>query len=801
MKKLFTLFTLGLFVVLGFATNVKAADEIILYPYDEEACLTADAACTRTKVGDSFWDVTFNGYLYNVVRGNARFVVDFDDDNSDGFIDSSEMTLNGWSSFGGIIINDTAEEVELKTTNQRADILGSVHRIVVYFDEDGKLAMFEDHYVTKHYIFNDGTTEAPDWRLATQAEADAYDAADPKPDTTMYTNIRMALDDVDTDGYVIEPLKSLAWENAGVDKTVTTDPEDWSTIIAGDPNNIVIPAGWSVVTFGSLDRDGSNAKTVDWITAMPAALEAGTEVASFDYTPQPGYFTGLAALDDDPLTEGVNVVVDYNSDFDLENTVAAQWVNMFDVNGKIINSLDKLDFSVTIAQDGVDLETIDFTWSGTEYTASAAQTVIDSSAFLADYTAVYTTTTPEGDVTNYPITIKVGVMPPKFVGVEDRYVNEDIFVDLLEGITANDGYANDKTDSIMVSYPEGFNPYYVQPGEYQIDLEFTHHVHYDGINAGVTLNGTEYDTESITFNLASADWDSVTGVFTDVAQLQATTMSWGSSGVIIEVDGSGNVIRTIDRHNWDLVDENGLNTPATAQGMFDAWLAGLTLEENGYILIIGYNQGASYTAAKALAYGDAVSYDLFSVPEFDYDIVTEASYMLTVDDITAPTVIVVNEDKYMIEIGEYKTANTAILANVVAFDNFDENSDLAIYVSDNGGLTVGVEGVYTVEVTVEDVAGNSTVVEFHVEVVPGPLSEEEVQAMIDVIDTLTPAQIQALLDGQDLLTEADVQALIDASMPVDTTGCGSAINGVSALFVTVTAILGTGVLFVLRKRS
>lgn len=799
MKKLFTLFTLSLFVVLGFATNVKAADEIILYPYDQEACLNATSECTYTKLGDSFWDVTFNGYLYNVARGNARFVVDFDDENSDGFIDSSEMTLNGWSSFGGIIINDTDEEVELKTTNQRADILGSVHRIAVYFDEDGKLAMFEDHYVTKHYIFNDGTTEAPDWRLATQAEADAYDAADPKPETTMLTTIRMALDDVDTDGYVIEPLASLKWTALGVD-VATAPVADWSSIIAGDPNNIVIPAGWTVMTYGSWDRDGTNAKTVNWIKAMPAALEAGTEVVSFDYTDQPASFTGITPQDDDLVTPGVNVVVDYNGEFDLENTVVAKWLNMFDdTTGKIINSVENLDYSVTISRDGIDLETIDFTWNATteEYTASGPVTVIDSSEFGAGYTATYSTTSPAGNDPEVMMDIVVGVMPPKFVGVADRYVNEDIYVDLLAGITANDGYSNDKTSSIMVSYPAGFNPYNVQPGEYQIDLEFTHHVHFDGVASSVTINGVTSawnvsGLDSVTSLSAGAS--SNYAIFTDSTMVHDVV--WGYGTVLALIGADGKVDAVYDRYTWDITDENGESNDGGAS--FETWKAAVAIEDGGFV--IGSYGSTLSTALRALAYDDMVSYEL-GKPDFDYDIVTEASYMLTVDDKTAPTVIVVNEDKYMIEIGEYKTANTAILANVVAFDNFDENSDLAIYVSDNGGLTVGVEGVYTVEVTVEDVAGNSTVVEFHVEVVPGPLSEEEVQAMIDVIDTLTPAQIQALLDGQDLLTEADVQALIDASTPVDTTGCGSAINGVSALFVTVTAILGTGVLFVLRKRS
>jgi len=847
MKKVLSIFMFGfmLFLGLSFTTQVKAADEEIidLYPYDQEACLLMDSSCTGTKVGDSHWTFTYIGNRYHVIKDLVRYGSEMIDDNSDGWIDDSELAGIPYNAFASVFMNNTDSEIDILTTNARTDITDVVHRMYAHFDENGVLQMFEDH-ISFYYIHNDGDALTPDWRLATQAETDAYKAevtagtiTDGNPSTdglTRNTRIRIALSDTDSDGYVVEPLGYLKWTNADVD-TLTAPVEDWSTIIAGDPNNLYIPAGWTVVSFGTNDRGTINAKTTAFIKSLPAAMVDSLTAPMFmTYTDQPGWFDGVLALDDDAATPGVNVVVDYETTFNMPATISASWVNMFDDLGNVIHSTDKLDYSVGIYQDETLLETIDYTWNtGTStYDASAEQTVIDTSEFGTIYNLVYTTETPSNDITTQNVDVVIGVMPPKFTGVVDRYSDEGVYIDLLEGITADDGYDNDLTDTIQVTAPDGFNYYSPKPGAYEIGLAFTHHVHFDGVDPFIVLNGTEFLFDGST-NIISPDWDSVIAVYTEVAPLQATTMSWGSSGVLIEVDGTGHVIRTIDRHNWDLVDINGLNTPANASGMFDAWLAGLTLEENGFIIIVGYNMGATYTAAKALVYGDPVSYDLTQKDDFDYDIVTETSYTLTIDDTTAPFALVV-DDNYKIPQGGFDSVNEAILANVVAFDTFDQASDLAVYVSDNGGLLLDTPGVYTVEVTVEDLAGNSAVASFDVEVlaVTPPLTEDDVQGMIDAStlteadiqamfddQTLTAEEIQALLDaqvltqediqdlidasinGQDLLTQAEVQAMIDASLAAQPTGCGSS-GAILPAFEIGGAFVLLGAMFVaFRKRS
>ncbi|MBU1019605.1 MAG: hypothetical protein KJ847_00205, partial [Firmicutes bacterium] len=502
MKKVLLIAMFSFIVMLGFSNTIKAEGEIELYPYDNIACLQALSTCPNTKVGDSNWSFTYYGHTYFVIKDLVRYGHEMEDINSDGFIDDSELAGIPYNAFASVFMNNTASEIIVKTANARTDITDVVHRKYAYFNETGELAMFEDH-ISTYYIFNDGDATTPDWRMASQAEIDAYlaevaaetiTAGAPSADgLTRKTHIRIALDAVDTDGYVVEPLSYLKWTNADVDTTTVTDVTLWSTIIADDPNNVVIPAGWTVVSFGTNDRGTVNTKTRDFIEMLPAALAALTTApATFDYVDQPAWFNGLTALDDDAGTPGINVVVDYNGTFELPATIESEWKNMFDDStSEVINSVEKLDYTVVISQDGVDLETITYTWNETTemYDASAAQTVVDSSVFGSGYVATYSTTSPEGDITTQEVDIVIGVMPPKFAGIEDRYINEGVFVDLLEGVTADDGYANDVTDSIMVTTPGNFNMYNPLPGQYTIELEFSHHVHFDGVPAVLEVNG------------------------------------------------------------------------------------------------------------------------------------------------------------------------------------------------------------------------------------------------------------------------------------------------------------------------
>lgn len=782
MKKVLIGLFLGVMLFLGLrlSTNVLADGEIIdLYPYDQEACLLAEDECTQTKLGSSHWTMTYFGHRYHFIRDVMRYGHEMVDDNSDGWIDDNELSGLSWNAFATVFMNNTASQIDVLTAGDRTDITDVVHRKYAYFDENGVLQMFEDH-ISNYYIYNDGDATTPDWRLATATEIADYEAevaaetitsGDPSADgLTRYTRIRMALDDTDTDGYVVEPLGWLKWTNADVDTTTELDETKWSTIIDDDPNNVYIPAGWTVVTFGTNDRTTVNPKTTDYILSLPEAMIDDTVDPMFmEYDDQPASFSGVLGLDDDPSTPGVNVVVDYNGTYTLPTDISATWVNMFDdTDGSVINSVENLDYTFDIYQDEDLLETITYTWNETteEYDASGEQTVIDTSVFGSGYQGVYTAETPEGDVTEVEIDIVIGVMPPKFIGVEDRYIDEDMYVDVLEGITADDGYGNDKTDDIEVTLPEELNPYFPQPGSYEVELEFTHHVHFDGLESvlNYTYDSTDYEFSWDPETQLNADVDINTFCNTssnpfcawnDLTNFRDSGSAWGSVWVVIGADGK--IDEIYDRYTWDHTTETGTTNDGGAG--FDDWQANLTIEDGGFVL--GAHGSASCAAQwRFMDYDDQIDL-VIGTPDFDYDIVTESNYILTVDDRTAPVALVVNND-YVIDETDFDNVNKAILANVVAFDNYDPVDDLAVYVSDNGGLMLDTPGTYTVEVTVEDMAGNSAIVEFDIEVEAAPiiLSEADVQALIDGVDILTEAEVQAMLDDQ-VLTQAEIQTLID----------------------------------------
>ena len=769
MKKVTTFLLLCLAFMLAFSTGAYADEHeelVDLYPYGSIACLEAADACRDTKVGNSNWTSTYYGHRYFFVRGAVRYTSEFEDTNADGFISALEMGSVSWPSFGHMLINDTDEDVILITANARTDIGGGVvDRIYAYFNDEGALVMFEDQ-INGYWIFNDGTVEAPDWRLATEAEIAAYEAApeEEKPVTTRNAQIRMILDEEDADGYVLEPLTWITWRNADID---ASEPKTaWSTLLDYDPEEVHIPAGWTVIAFGTLDRGTANPLTTAYIKTFPdAMLDETVAPLEIEYHHQPATFSGLMALDDDLVTPGINVVVEYNGEFDLSNTIEASWLNMFDENGIIINQTEMLDYEVVISQDGVDLETITFTYdSETEaYTPSGPVTVIDSSEFGSGYIASYIVETPVGDETVVEVDIVIGVMPPRFEGVADRFVNEGVIVDLLHNITANDGYANDKTDDIIVTYPAGFNPYYALPGVYEIELEFTHNVFFAGQDSIVTVKDEQvpFDQELYYNAVINVNADAgVIKVWDDVTNFKTAGSAWGSVMTVVAADGT--LKERYDRYNWEHTTSEG--TVVGDADAFAAWQAALTLQPGEFVVAAHGSIHATRLRAANLAFGDPISVQV-GVPDFSYDILTQTSYTLTVDDTTPPVLLVINENM-RVRVGDYTNINQLILSNVVAFDNYDDREDVAIYVSNTGSINLNTPGTYTVEVTAEDIAGNSTVASFTIQLVAPAVTPGSVQDLIDA-STLTAAEIQALIDGS-TLTEEEIAALILSSQITQT---------------------------------
>ncbi|VEU82815.1 hypothetical protein [Acholeplasma hippikon] len=726
MKKITALFMLLLSAALLVVPTFAADDELVdLYPYDDPGALYGPSAKPgNTLVGDSNWDVIYDGHRYHVVRGGVRYAKDFEDKNADGYIEVSEITSGSlsWNAFAQVIINDTEEDFILSTTNARTDITSVVHRYYAYFDATGKLVMFEDQ-LNKYKLVNDGTTAEPDYRFATEAEI-----ADPEV-TKVEASIRMKADDEDDQGYVLEPIVNLQWVNFD---HVGTEDALVSTILNDNPNYVHIPAGWTVWSFGTKDRDGANVATEKLIRTMPSKIVDKFEGRLvLEYDTQAPVFAGVSSMDDDAVTPGINKVVEFNGTFTLPNNLSASYVKMFDEDGKIINKTTKLPFVVEIYKGEDLLETIDYAYDAEtdKYTASGPVTVVDSSVFGAGYKAVFKAQIPNGKAQEVEVDVVIGVMPPKFKNVANRFHKEDQPIDLLGLITADDGYGNDKTKNIVISYPENFNPYYPQPGEYKIDLEFTHHVHIPGvpdIPAKLVLDGTEITNIRINQNYTTYS------TFTTLYTAPFVYTDAYASITIAQFDKDGKLVKSVNRTNWDTVGGEKLDSGAKVK----AWLEGLTFEDGGFVVIFGVS--THQTAARALKVDDVVTYTptVVGTPDFDTDIVTKTSYTLKVTDHTAPTIVAVNKT-FKVQIGQFTNVNDAIFANVVAFDNYDTN--LALFVESNGGLNLTKTGKYTVVVGVEDGNGNASSVTFEIEVVENPLQKE-----IDKL--LTEDQVKALIE-------------------------------------------------------
>src|SRR5690554_5827944 len=85
-------------VVPAYADESEIKD---LYPYNDPLVLTGESQF-NTNVGDSHWDVVFNGARYHIVRGNVRYLGLIEDANANGDIDLTEVPTLEWGSFGSL---------------------------------------------------------------------------------------------------------------------------------------------------------------------------------------------------------------------------------------------------------------------------------------------------------------------------------------------------------------------------------------------------------------------------------------------------------------------------------------------------------------------------------------------------------------------------------------------------------------------------------------------------------------------------------------------------------------------------
>ncbi|MBG0762528.1 hypothetical protein IY230_02725 [Acholeplasma laidlawii] len=778
MKKITTLLLLLIAALVVVMPTFADEDPVLtdLYPYKDPNSMTDNQPMLpgSIRVGTSNWTMEFLGHRYHFVRSAVRYAHMWTDANADGKFAPTEFPTLSWNAFAAMNINDGTESVEITTTNDRTDTTSVVHRLYSYFNEDNELVMFEDH-IFQYYIHNEGTdfTDNADWRLATVAETDAFKAAaDPLVDTpnTRYAHVRILRDSDDADGYVLEPLTYLKWVNPDLSAKPV---EQQSLLLDYNPINVVIPAGWKVVSFGTNDRGTINADTTAWIQTFVSTFELEEVPVMKAVYNNPGIsFNNLAAHDDDLTSEGIQIIVDHQSTgFNLPSNVNVTRVKMFDETGEIINSTEKLSYKVHV-YDAVDynsaeeehvptiLETISFDYDAEEdkYTQDKALSAVDSSVFGAGYIAVYTVDHPEDGLTEVEVEIAVGVLPPKFENVKTRYVDENVFVDLLGEVTANDGYGNDKTDDIKIAAPTGFNIYNPKAGEYTINLEFTHTVEVAGdiIPDTVTLA----DETVITGTRKNVNYPSYgleTTIYTEPFLYTNTAFQgW----IVVEFDKDGKMIQSVARNTWEAWGESGSISGMSDAGI-KAWLEGIDFSEGGFVVFFG--QTADRPKAQLLRFGDQVTFvEGYQEPSTYVDIITKTSYKLVVDDKTAPEAIVVNNN-LTIEADAFASAEAAILSNIVGVDNFDTRTQLSLFVLNNGGLSLTSGklsvGTYTVTVGVEDRAGNASEVSYTLTVKAAKPTQEDVEAQIPQ-DTITPDQVEEAI--QDALDSYDGVSVLTA---------------------------------------
>lgn len=823
MKKITTLFLLFVAaLVVMMPTFAEDGDLVDIYPYDDPNALYGPST-PHTLVGDSNWDLEFLGHRYHIVRGGVRFAHQWTDADADGVYAPTDYPGVSWNAFGVLTINDGEDDIEMSTTNLRADITTVFHVAYAYFNEEGVLMMFEDQFFT-YYIHNDGddALENADWRLATQAEIDAFEAAaDPLVDTpnTRLSQVRIMRDETDADGYVLEPLSYLKWTNpdlAGLTGEDAVPEAEQSLLVEHNPNHVVVPAGWTSFSFGTNDRAAAYS-AVDFLHLfVPSFLEEEAPKMNKVYTYPDPVFAGISGHDDDGATPGTQMIVEFNApSFDLPNDISASWIRMFDEDGLTINKTEKLSYKVEVfdvadynlADEGhvpTPLQTINFVYDADAdtYTPDAALTVVDSTGFGNGYIALYSAEHPENGLTEVEVEIAVGVLPPKFTNVKNRFADEGVFVDLLGDIKADDGYGNDLTNTIKVTPPAGFNMYNPKPGTYQINLEFTYNVFIAGEPTVLTIDGTDYEIDIELIN--TVEHINVTdygrfAIFTESEAVNDVGSGYGSVFLVAAADGT--LKEWYDRYNWNHMTEDGIVVEDETQ--FNAWRSGLVLAEGEFV--VGVHGSVNSAGLRNLPFGHPISLTL-GTEDFETDIVTKTSYELVIDDRTAPQIVVI-DNQYTVESDRFTSVDNAILANVVAIDNFDTRSQLSLYVLDNGNMAMAdgklLPGTYQVIVAAADRAGNETEVAFTVVVKQAKPTQQDLEEKLTEVENKVDEVDNKVDETKDEVDNRLTPEQVDKAIE-DALKANGGVNVLTAVLMSLGAALvafgGSALLFFMKKK-
>lgn len=806
MKRIFTSLLLVLAGLFMFATlsvqPVKAETDLIdLYPNE-------DVNNLKGNFGNSNWVLDFAGYRYHTVSFMARFASNFDGIEEKAEFKGSEIGHLSANAMGGIIHNDTEKDVVLKDGDRTA-LTAVINRVWAVFDEEGKLVLFEDH-INVYYMTEVAGEDY--FRLSTPEEIALFDEAEEgeKPANIRQTHIRIALNE-DGETYKAEPLGYLKWTNADyVPESEGVEEEGVpSVIFEHDVNEVHLNAGWTALHFSTWDRGKPNFNAL--IALMPGLLASQEEKMELNYLNPAPYFVNLSEKDVNKSEPGINFVYDYETTpvvSMLIDEVEARHVN--DEQFKK-GQFSLVDFVLKLYDEENELlETINVTYDAEEKEYVPEKEVfeqLDTSLFGARYYVVFEATQlpMEGfetsSVTGPKVIentiVDIGVLPIHFTGVENRYLDEGLPIDLLEGIKAYDNSRDLKGINDTLSYEivnektnsSHFNIWNAKAGTYRVTVKaYLDFVQAIDISEDVEISFGEYEgtitKERINISVDPFGYASPPppmAMFTEFTESTRTLLKTSDLKYNVQmalIDGSGIVVAYFNTVSGKMRVEGGAETTIAGNNREPSrstWIDAIDFGV-GYKLIAGYAPADDvHVLLQKVNVGDKIEGLGFAARVHG-----ETTYRLTVADFTPPKVVVRAETLEIYTDTAFVDAEEAILSNIVIFEEYG----YTVAMPGANRIDITEPGEHNVRVIVTDDSLNEVEVNFTLLVKPAKLSEEEVNAII--------------ADLEDRIRDLEEQNGTGTS---PSTGCQSAINSATPIFVILSVLLGTFVVVFLKKRK
>jgi len=821
MKKILSTLLLALTAAFMFATNVKADEELVdLYPQDNPAF--ADS------YGNSHWTMEFNGHRWHTVRRSARHVSKFTGYDSEGDLNvvqeipgENVPPVFYPSGSGSFIFNDTEHDVVVTSSSgTRKELTDVNNRFWAYFDEEGKLYMYEDEFVNPLHI----TKEDDAWRLATEAEIDAFIAADEgeKPENMLHTPIRIKTTE---DGYLIEPVR-LGWFTDVPAKPVEGEEGEFENLtdtIFHDYNSadVVIPAGHTVVSFGEMARV---APVLAWAGEFPFLIAEGfDEPAVFKYNNTDPYFAGIEALDDNPSAELTTIIIGYNAEVitaDIIQGVSARYIDeeddiADDGNRRIFK---QTDFEVEVYSGDELLETVVVEFVDGAYTVVEELTAIDSSLFGEEYRLVYKAANPLDETLTVEVeaVVSVGVLPPQIyeldqngqrIDVQDKRMDLHGYINLYDGIFAHDLENDvDITNSIRITHGNDFNPNYVPFGTHEITVTASWVYKQDfamTITWGEDEDAVDWVFDDIGNNVDYADPAEASRINTiytlksidklTTPGFKAQAEAWGRVTMVID-KATGKVLTRLDRFantTPEVIDENG-DVEVLASYNFNEWITEYLTEDTVLLHTHGSDAGgvekSNRVRSNALPLGTELNITSFD-DYIEETVQTTNTFNVIVEDTVEPTISAIQPVYTIYTDAGYTSLSQALLPNVVAEDN-NRVSNVVFVGITQAQLTI--PGEYNVTAIASDPSANNAQTTFKVNVVQRELPEDVVTEIDDLNDQLKDAnEKNAELEGkvsdleQALADQtAELQEAIDAKS-----------EGTSLVVTIIIAVVTAGLSF------